>query len=185
MDLGYVVGVTVGYSFVWPGYAGAIRVEAEAMYRKHDDGEFNSQWTPISDNADSFSVGHETVPYDGKLDIASGMFNVLVDIPTGTRFTPYLGLGAGYSRIDVDGFTDERNRILFDFDDPDYDQTIYALSWQAIVGVSFQLSQSLAITLEGRHFRLAADRWSELFFTEELSDSVTFGDWSIGFRVTF
>ncbi len=185
MDVGYVVGVTVGYAFVWPGYPGAIRVEGEAMYRKHDDGEFNSQWTPISDNEDSISLGHETVPYDGKLDIASAMINVLVDISTGTRFTPYFGLGGGYSRIDVDGYTIENNRIWIGFPEQDfYDQTIYALSWQAILGVSFQVTQSLAITLEARHFRLAADRWSELFFTEEL-DIVTFGDWSMGFRLMF
>lgn len=187
MDVGFVVGAAIGYSFIWPGYAGAVRIEGEAIYRRHEDGEFNSQWTPITENEDSISLGHETVPFEGKLDITTVMFNVLVDIPTGTRFTPYLGLGAGYSRIDVDGSTGEQNRAIFcGCYTPPYliDETIYALSWQAIIGVSFQLSQSFAITLESRYFRLAADRWSELFFTEEIRD-VQFGDWSMGFRVTF
>lgn len=185
MDYGYVVGAAIGYTVLYPDSSADLRFELEAIYRRHDDGEINSQWDPISDNADSISLGFETVPFVGSLEVRSAMFNVLVDFHTPTRVTPFIGLGAGISQIVADGFTLDVNRAIHGEPLPQIiDDNIYALSWQAIAGVGYRLTPGTMLTMEFRYFRLAVDRWSDLFETEELRE-ITFDDWSMGVRFTF
>lgn len=197
MDYGYVVGASVGYTAAFPESAADLRFELEGIYRKNDDGQIGSQWRATSANDDSISVGYETVPISGSLEVRSAMFNVLVDFHTPTRIVPYLGVGAGISQLVAEGYVEDINKLIYDvvacgpgcpFPPVQYpyvfDETLYALSWQAIAGVGYRLSPGAMLTLEFRYFRLAADRWSELFQTDELRD-ITFDDWSIGARFTF
>ena len=185
MDYGYVVAGSIGYTVAYPNSPADLRFELEGIYRKNDDGQIGSQWTPISDRPDSISLGYETVPVIGSLEVRSAMFNVLVDFHTPSRITPYLGLGAGISQIVAEGYTLDLNRAVFGLGYPQFfDEEIYAMSWQAIAGVGYKLSPGAMLTLEFRYFRLAADRWSELFQTDELRD-ITFDDWSMGVRFTF
>ncbi|MCK5623069.1 MAG: porin family protein [Alphaproteobacteria bacterium] len=194
MDYGYVIGASLGYTMVFPEGAADLRFEAEGIYRKNDDGQINSQWYATSDNPDSLSLGNESVPVYGSLEVRSAMFNVLVDFHTPTRFVPYLGVGAGISQLVAKGTIYDANRYTYDyiasggFWIPSYpyifDETIYALSWQAIAGVGYRLSPGAMLTLEFRYFRLATDRASDLFATWELG-SVKFDDWSMGVRFTF
>ncbi len=185
LDYGYVVGAAIGYTLDYPDSVADLRFELEGIYRKNDDGQINSQWWPTSDNPDSISLYYETVPVIGSLEVRSAMFNVLVDFRTPTRIVPYLGVGAGLSQIVAEGYTLDLNRFVVGEGYPQYfDEEIYALSWQAIAGVGYKLSPGAMLTLEFRYFRLAADRWSELFQTDELRD-ITFEDWSMGVRFTF
>ena len=185
MDYGFVAGASVGYTMAYPKSVADLRFEVEAIYRRNEDGEINSEWTPTSDNADSVSLGFETVPFVGTLEVRSAMINGLIDFHTGTRIVPYLGLGAGMSQIVAEGYTIDFNRDALGVLAP---QTInddfFALSWQAIAGVGYRLSPGTMLTLEFHHFRLAADRWSNLFETQEISN-VNFDDWSLGVRFTF
>jgi opacity protein-like surface antigen len=184
MDYGYVVGASIGYTMVFPESSADLRFEAEAIYRKHDDGQINSAWYATSDNTDSTSLGYETVPVIGSLEIRSAMLNALVDFHTPTRIVPYIGVGAGISQIVAEGYTLDANRSFWEGYPQFFDEEIYALSWQAIAGVGYRLSPGAMLTLEFRYFRLAADRWSNVFQTDELRD-VTFDDWSMGVRFTF
>lgn len=185
MDYGYVVGASIGYTVIYPESSADLRFELEGIYRKHDDGQINSQWYPTSDEDDSISLGFETVPIIGTFEVRSAMLNMLVDFHTPTRITPYFGLGAGISQLVAEGYTLDMNRAIVGEGYPQYfDEEIFALSWQAIAGVGYRLSPGTMLTLEVRYFRLAADRWSELFQTEELRD-IEFEDWSMGVRFTF
>jgi len=185
MDYGFVIGASIGYTMVYPESAADLRFEVEGLYRRNDDGQINSAWTPISDNEDSESLGYETVPISGSLEVRSAMLNVLVDFHTPTRVVPYLGVGAGISQVVAEGYTLDYNRAVVGLGYPQFfDEEIYALSWQAIAGVGYRLSPGTMLTLEFRYFRLATDRWSELFQTDELRD-ITFDDWSLGARFTF
>lgn len=185
MDYGYVVGASIGYTAAYPEGAADLRFEAEGIYRKSDDGQINSDWYATSDNEDSDPLGFETVPIIGSLEVRSAMFNVLVDFHTPTRVTPYLGVGAGISQIVAEGYTLDVNYAIYGEGFPQFfDEKLYALSWQAIAGVGYRLSPGTMLTLEFRYFRLAADRWSDLFRTDELG-SVKFDDWSLGARFTF
>lgn len=185
MDYGFVVGASIGYTMAYPDRAADLRFEAEAIYRRNENGEINSDWFATSDRPDSVSLGFETVPVVGSMEVRSAMFNVLVDFHTGTRFTPYLGLGGGMSQLVTDGYTLDGNRAAVGFGYPQFfSDNIYALSWQAIGGIGYRLSPGVMLTMEARYFRLGADRWSDMFQTEELRD-IKFEDWSMGLRFTF
>lgn len=185
MDYGFVAGASIGYTLAYPKSIADLRFEAEGIYRRHDDGQINSAWQAVSNRPDSVSLGYETVPVSGSLELRSAMINALVDIHTQTRFTPYLGVGAGVSQMIASGFTLDVNRSIHGVPFPQFfDETIYALSWQAIAGVGYRLSPGIMVTAETRYFRLATDRWSDLFQTDELRD-VKFDDWSLGLRFTF
>lgn len=185
MDYGFVAGASIGYTVLYPESAADLRFELEGIYRRNDEGQINSQWWPTSDNADSVSLFYEVVPVSGSLEVRSAMFNFLVDFHTQTRITPYLGLGAGISQLVADGYTLDLNRLAVGEGYPQYfDETLYALSWQGIAGIGYHLSPGTMLTAEFRYFRLAADRWSELFQTDELR-AIKFDDWSIGARFTF
>lgn len=185
MNYGFVVGASIGYTMVYPQHIADLRFEAEAIYRKNVDGEINSPWFATSDRPDSDTLGFETVPVVGSMEVRSAMFNVLVDFHTPSRFTPYIGLGAGMSQLVTEGFTLDVNRFQHGFGFPQFfSDNVYALSWQAIGGIGYRLSPGAMVTLEARYFRLAVDRWSDLFQTDELRE-VKFDDWSMGLRFTF
>lgn len=173
MDYGFVTGASIGYTFLYPEHSADLRIEAEAIYRRNDGGETKSVLRSVTDNPDSISLdGTFYFNLQGHVEVRSIMFNGFVDFHTPSRFTPYLGLGAGYSQLIAS--------------DPAFfvDDEIYALSWQAIGGIGYNLSPGTMIFLEARYFRLAADRYSDLFGTSELS-SIKFDDWSMGVRLTF
>ncbi len=185
MNYGYVVGASIGYTMAYPDSVADLRFEVEGIYRRHEDGEINSPWDALSDRPDSVTLGFETVPVVGSLEVGSAMFNVLVDFHTQTRFTPYIGVGAGISQIIAKGYTLDGNRAQHGEPFPQFfDDDIYALSWQAIAGIGYRLSPGAMVTLETRYFRLAADRYSDLFETDELRE-IKFDDWSLGVRFTF
>ena len=171
MDYGFVAGAAIGYTMAYPESVADLRFELEGIYRKNVGGEIQSQFTATTNRPDSDSLtGYVVTTITDSLEVRSAMFNVLVDFHTGTRFVPYLGLGAGISQMVADGQT--------------YNEEIYALSWQAIAGIGFRFSPGAMVTLESRYFRLAADRYSNLFLTDELRN-IKFDDWSLGFRFTF
>lgn len=83
---GYLVGGAVGYKFSQV----PVRVEGEYTYRNNNI--FSGK---ITDD-----LG-EKVKYNVKTVSHTFMGNAYYDIETGTRFTPYVGLGAGVSRADL------------------------------------------------------------------------------------
>lgn len=190
MDYGYVVGTAIGYTWAYPGHVADVRLELEGIYRKNDDGQLDSDWTVILDLDDAFSLGDEISPIDGFVDVRSAMINVLADFHTQTRFTPYVGVGVGISHLTAKGWIWDFNRAayadwpFFPTSLEFFNDSIYALSWQAIAGVGFRLTPGTMVTLDFRHFELAADRHSGLFSTDELRD-VKFDDVSLGLRLTF
>jgi opacity protein-like surface antigen len=173
MDYGFVTGASIGYTAVFPESSADLRFEAEAVYRRNDGGESESVRRSTTDRADSDSMdGTFHYNLQGHVEVRSIMLNGFVDFHTPSRFTPYLGLGAGYSQVIAsDTFLGA-------------DDEIYALSWQAIAGLGYHLSPGTMVFVESRYFRLATDRWSEFFGTNELRN-ITFDDWSMGVRLTF
>lgn len=182
LDLGYVAGAAIGYTFAYPDYSADIRVEGEAIYRYHEDGQTNADW--VAQGA-GIELGHVISDIDGTIQYRSAMANVLVDFHTGSRFLPFLGVGGGLTRMDVKANLFDPGRATYFFPFPIIiDETIYALSWQAIGGLGYRLSSGTVIAAEFRHFRLASDRFSDLFRHEELS-LIQFDDWSVSLRFTF
>jgi opacity protein-like surface antigen len=75
------------------------------------------------------------------------MANVLLDIDTGTQFTPYVGAGVGWGEVRVDGLSLAGFPGLGSIDDED---TVFA--FQAIAGVAFDVTQQISLTADYRFF---------------------------------
>ena len=74
------------------------------------------------------------------------MLNLLYDIPTGTAFTPYLGVGGGYARVKADGVRPIAAGLV-DVDDSD---NVFA--YQGILGVAYGITPNLKLGLDYRYF---------------------------------
>jgi OOP family OmpA-OmpF porin len=120
----------------WGGFAAlgyrfpiGLRLELEASGRDDQNHAFNQN------------------PWYGTQWDTSGMANLLYDIATGTHFVPYLGGGIGLSHISW-GNNFRANLAALPYV---YDDSGSEFAWQAIAGVAFQVTSSLALTVDGRY----------------------------------
>lgn len=85
-----------------------------------------------------------------KISIANLHANLMYDVPTGWIINPYIGLGAGMSRVHMDSIT---TTDIAKMDDVDY-----VPSYAVMVGLSGQATESLTIFGGYRYFNtLEAD----------------------------
>jgi OmpA-OmpF porin, OOP family len=111
----------VGY-----GLGNGVRLEFEVGYRSNDVDK-----TPTSSGT-------------GDATALSFMGNVLYDIQTGTRFTPYVGVGIGTARTRLNDAGTFSGQTV---DDEDWN-----FAYQGIVGVSYAIMPALKLTLDYRYF---------------------------------
>ncbi|GEO80288.1 OmpA family protein [Pararhodospirillum oryzae] len=130
-DLGYAAGGTAGYAF-----GGGPRVELEATWRRNNIDNIG----PLSN--------------DGDLSSVALMVNALYDIPTGTKFYPYVGAGIGW--------------VIGMMDSDIADGTSGAFGYQGIAGVGYNITDNVGMTLDyrflgttGMKFDAVADRDSD------------------------
>ena len=115
-DDGWGAFVAVGKQFE------RFRLEGEAAYRRND--------------IDGIDIGGISAGSGDKVEVMSGMVNGYLDFDL-LQVRPFIGLGAGVARIDVD---------LGTVDDDDY-----AFAWQAMVGLSFAM-QPVGFDVGYRYF---------------------------------
>ncbi|MBM3539422.1 MAG: OmpA family protein [Alphaproteobacteria bacterium] len=109
------------------GLGNGFRLEGELGYRNND-----------VDKVSGASGG-------GDVSQWSLMGNALYDFQTGTAFTPYVGIGLGGVRVDVDnGRTFTGGRTIND------DDTVFA--YQGILGVAYSLAPQWKLDLNYRYF---------------------------------
>ncbi|MCT0218492.1 outer membrane beta-barrel protein [Synechococcus sp. CS-1329] len=134
-DLGFGGGfsgdLAVGYDF------GAIRTELSYVYTRASVNDAS-----FSVNGSNFDVGSSGVI--NKNDIFASAY---WDISTGSRWTPYLGGGIGYTNLST-----PRIRIFSGGDSVSTGSTNQGLfGWQAKLGVSYGLSNASDLYLEGTY----------------------------------
>ena len=100
-----------------------IHAELEVGYRK-----FNGDTTSVTISGVKYTVDSSDV--DPKA--LSTMANIFYDIPTGTKFTPYLGAGSGWVH--------------------EQDGGANALGYQGMVGVNYKLTNNSTIFTGYRYF---------------------------------
>lgn len=144
-DNGYTFSGSIGYR---PYFGVAVlddmRVEFEAGYRE----------------AGLDSRGN--TPLTGDLRVTSYMGNLFYDIPTGSRFTPYIGAGAGAARVSL-----PRTSGLGNTDSKDS-----TFAYQGLLGVSYAPT-SIPLTewtLGYRYFRLQDPQFQTLAGNVKLKD---------------
>lgn len=113
-DLEYAVGLSVGYSPEVEGRLGQTRLELELMYRETDFDELDDS---------TIAPGG----FGGSVESYVGMVNGYYDFDTGSRWTPYLGLGLGVSQHKFDSLT-------INVADEDT-----VLAYQGMAGVAYRL----------------------------------------------
>lgn len=122
-DMGWGIEGSLGYA--WPD---GIRLEEEAsMMRANVD-----------------KVGGATSQHSGRLANFLLMTNVLYDFQTGTRWTPYIGVGAGLDAISADHIGAVTGGGSLNDSDAE-------LGYQAIAGTSYQLADHWSISADYRY----------------------------------
>jgi outer membrane protein OmpA-like peptidoglycan-associated protein len=81
----------------------------------------------------------------GDAKVLSYMGNLLLDIPTGSSWTPYIGAGIGGARVDLDSVSLPAAGVTVDNDETGW-------AWQAIAGVTYQVNDNLGIFADYRYF---------------------------------
>lgn len=120
-DNGWAAGGAMGYDFGRP------RVEAEVTYRRND--------------ADEASLGPTSL--NGDLSSLAVMLNVLYDFENSSRFTPYVGVGAGAAWVYANDITG--GGITVDDDDVQF-------AYQGIAGLKVAVTTGLSLFVDYRYF---------------------------------
>lgn len=147
------------YSVAYGVKNGNNRFELALSGHKHDDGKFKVNGIEYSDpvEASSFSID----------------LNAFMDIPTKSFVSPYLGIGAGVTQLDIN------DGILEDSTD--------TLHLMGAAGVNFKLDHKLSLFLEAR-----ADRYGDVTLEASAGSQTIEQDFSMsnisymgGIRYTF
>lgn len=98
------------------------------------------------------------------------LLNAKLQYPNSTRFTPYMGAGAGFSealidvgRIDING-TSVHGSL---------NDTVFA--WQGFAGVRYTLNERMGLSLEYRYFAAEGANWQADFTQGVPSDTLRMG----------
>lgn len=111
------------------GWGNGVRTEAEFVYR----------------HASVDDVTPGAAADGGGVHSLALMANALYDIETGTRFTPYVGVGVGGARVAADNLRTVGTASVLDDED-------YAFAYQAIAGVAVELEGNWAFVADYRYF---------------------------------
>lgn len=161
LDTGYIGNVSVG------AYLDDIRVfrlEVEGLYTSTDV------------NGVSGAAAQSAA---GTVSNTAAMFNALYDVRTGTDWTPYFGVGIGYSLVDVDSFTTPAgNPTLLDDNDG-------VFAWQIKAGVAYQFSPSWSVNVNYRFFNAENPSFIDVNGGSVNGDPIRSHNAEVGFRFHF
>lgn len=126
-DAGFTGSLAAGYDFANP-----LRMELELIRQKSDMEVFSSN--------NAFGS-----PNEGDLKKHALMLNAFYDVDTGSAWTPFVGAGMGWSRIDVDAPG---------FNGSDNEDDVFA--YQLIGGVAYAINEQWSVDAQYR-FRGTSD----------------------------
>ena len=157
-DPGWGVGVSVGY-----GFTNGFRLEGEVGYRRNGINSFTDS------SGTTFSV-------DGHMSSWDFMGNIYYDIPTGSRWTPYIGGGIGVAIVHLSAQASLTSpTAALSWDDSD---AVFA--YQGIAGIGYQITESVNLGVEYRHLGTADPTFSGpsgTFIGNTLSNATTSGSY--------
>ena len=134
-DTGFSLGGAIGYKWkdhVFGGFTP--RTELEVSY-------FDNSVDGI--NFSGNGAGAETVLSGSDVTGFNFFANVFLDYDTGTRFTPYVGGGLGFTRADFDIAYNGANLNLSDNDT--------AFAWHIGGGANFELTEKVSFFVDARY----------------------------------
>ena len=132
-NTGFVAGAALGYHFR------PLKVEGEFSYRRND--------------VNRLTIEALNIDASGHIEQWCGLGNVLLEVPLGSCFAPYIGVGAGYRHSKPGVNFDERSDIsVQSFIDSADEWGVY----QAIAGFNFAVSNCIRVAVDYRYL----DGWS-------------------------
>ena len=134
---GMVAKGAFGY-FYKVAYAIYVRAELELSYRKY--------------SADKVTGA---VSLDGNASYLTGMVNGIVDFKNGTKFTPYVGIGIGESRVSWDNVRASSGAASY------VDDSKVVFAYQGMIGVAYDLTNAVKIDLEYRYFQTYRPKFTD------------------------
>jgi opacity protein-like surface antigen len=142
--LGFLAGINVGYDLE-KVYSIPIRFELEYSYRFGGEANWNGQQSILDATNAAIPVSLE---FKSRLSSQTLLLNFYYDIPTGTRITPYLGVGAGL------GIVKAKDSGIITIEDAtpasgifNKSQTIINLAWNLAGGLSYDITENETIDL--------------------------------------
>lgn len=125
------------------GFAGILSGGYQFESNWRVQGEFAARLNSLEDISGTGSAA----PRDGNVNVFSLMADAIYGIPTGTKFTPYLGVGAGLAVVKA---RDLDTILGSTIDDSD---TVFA--YQGLAGIEYDITPYLKAGLDYRYFRTA------------------------------
>jgi outer membrane protein OmpA-like peptidoglycan-associated protein len=151
-DTGWAGFATVGY-----GFDNNWRVELEGGYRTNDFDVAYGKHSGPSMTAEAAPWTFDEMMFNGKAPTGSleewtAMVNVIYDVPLTEKIDLNIGVGVGvdFSNLEVAGLEDSDTNFAY----------------QAIVGVSYQISKRLDMTLTYRYLNVDAPSYSGTSYPE-------------------
>ena len=126
METGYVLSGLAGYDF------GSFRFEGEIAYREND--------------IDKVTILNSDTDSSGDVSAWAFMVNGYFDFENRTAFTPYIGAGIGYARVEIDGKATYGGSTTVKWDDHDS-----GLAYQLMAGVAWDLSDTIVLDMSYRY----------------------------------
>ncbi len=117
------------------GFAGAIALGTTFSDNWRAEGELSYS----NANVDSFSGTNGS----GETSMFGLMFNGYLDIPTGTKWTPYIGAGAGVAVVNFDGLSPVGGSRISDSE--------HVFAYQGIAGVTYKIDDRMGLFTEYRY----------------------------------
>ena len=128
---------------------GFFRPEFEIYHSSISSSVFNTEtrtgYASWNDGTVRPYTGTGRIEYFADVRNTAFMLNFLFDIPTGTPFTPYLGMGGGltYNKLDLGEkgiVTSNIGQVSIDYSE-DFDNFTFA--YQAMVGVNYEIRENI------------------------------------------
>ncbi len=123
-----------------------------------------------------------TLKVDGKITTISGLVNLYYDIPTGTRFEPYVGGGVGLSGARADNLSASYPGTTISYDISG-GSTVFV--YQLRAGVAYQVSDNSSVALGYRYFNVAKQSFDVAPLGELEVDGLGVHNIELGFRYFF
>ncbi len=126
-DTGVAFGLVVGNSF------GNYRLEGEIAHQENDIDNIEILGTNVNDT-------------DGDTSSTAFLLNGYYDFKNGSKFTPFIGVGLGFAKVDISTTTSPTYGTLFTSDD----DTVFA--YQLGFGGGYAVNDKVTLDLKYRYF---------------------------------
>ena len=183
------ISAAIGFDF---SKISKVNARAELEYTYKDNVKFSPELNKISfqegDVSDSIDVPNGTPGFFiNELRTQSLMFNAYYDFKNTSKFTPYLSVGAGVTRIKNE---QDLNPVYNFGEDLGLTDTSNSFTWSAGAGVAYKVTENVALDLAYRYVDAGEIEFNNSSvdlgnFNLKSTADLTSHDYSLGIRYNF